>query len=371
MNQSYITIFFRTLFVVSLTAGSAAAVYYSFPLTYPFLIALILSTTIHPVVDYLDKVTGFPRTLNVIGVLAFFLLAAFGVLTIVVAEIVTGTAYLAKTLPPHISTFISYCEKLFTTHIQPLYHELTVLFHELETNQQASIVTHIQTLGDSAAKNAGLLLSHILEMIPKFFALLPNTAAVLIFSLLATFFMTKDWHKLKAVLVSVLPDRITANGKAISSELKKAMTGFIKAQAVLVFLTMVIVFIGLSLLKVEHAATIAFLIGLVDLLPYLGAGSVFVPWILYLSITGQLPQAIGIGVLYIVVLVQRQLTEPKILSKSIGIDPLATLIALFAGFKLFGFLGLIAGPAVLVVIQAFITTGALKEIWSYITVQQK
>ncbi|MEC2237546.1 sporulation integral membrane protein YtvI, partial [Bacillus subtilis] len=178
-------------------------------------------------------------------------------------------------------------------------------------------------------------------------------------------------HKLKAMLVLILPDRVTANSKAISSELKKAMTGFIKAQAVLVFITMVIVFIGLSLLKVEHAATIAFLIGLVDLLPYLGAGSVFVPWILYLSITGQLPQAIGIGILYLVVLIQRQLTEPKILSKSIGIDPLATLIALFAGFKLFGFLGLIAGPAVLVIIQAFITTGALKEIWSYITVQQK
>lgn len=150
-----------------------------------------------------------------------FLLAAFGVLTILVAEIVTGTAYLAKTLPPHISTFISYCEKLFTTHIQPLYNELTLLFQELETNQQASIVTHIQTLGDSAAKNAGLLLSHILEMIPRFFALLPNTAAVLIFSLLATFFMTKDWHKLKAMLVLILPDRVTANSKAISSELKK------------------------------------------------------------------------------------------------------------------------------------------------------
>ena len=108
-----------------------------------------------------------------------------------------------------------------------------------------------------------------------------------------------------------------------------------------------------------------------DLLPYLGAGSVFVPWIMYLAIAGQLPQAIGLGVLYIVVLIQRQLTEPKILSKSIGLDPLATLIALFAGFKLFGILGLAAGPALLVFIQAFITTGALKEIWAYITVQPK
>ncbi|MDQ0928791.1 sporulation integral membrane protein YtvI [Bacillus atrophaeus] len=371
MNQSYVSIFFRTLFVFTISTGSIAAVYYSFPLIYPFLIALILSSAIHPFVEYLDRLTNLPRTLNVIIVLAFFLLITVGALTLLVAEIVSGTAYLAKTLPPHLNTFIMFCEKLFTTHIQPFYHELTVLFNGLETNQQASIVTQIQALGDSAAKNAGLILSHILEMIPKIFALLPNTAAVFIFSLLATFFITKDWHKLKALLLSILPERVSANGKAVGSELKKAMAGFVKAQAALVFLTMIIVCIGLFILKVEHPATIAFLIGLVDLLPYLGTGSVFVPWILYLSITGQLPLAIGIGILYLIVLIQRQLTEPKLLSKSIGIDPLATLIALFAGFKLFGFLGLIAGPAILVFIQALLTTGALKEVWSYITAGQK
>lgn len=371
MNPQYATIFFRTLFVLAVAGGALAAGYASFPLTYPFLIALILSSAIIPFVDWLDKLTGLPRSVNTVIVLAFFLLLLLGAATFLVAEIISGTAYLAKTLPPHISAFITYCEELFTSRIQPLYHELTVLFNGLETKQQASIVTHIQTLGDTAAKNAGLMLSHLFEMVPKLFAVLPNTAAVFIFSMLATFFITKDWHKLKALIHSILPERISANGKAVLGELKKAMAGFIKAQAVLVLFTMVIVFIGLFLLHIEHAATIAFFIGLVDLLPYLGAGSVFVPWIIYLSITGQLPQAIGIGILYIVVLIQRQLTEPKILSKSIGIDPLATLIALFAGFKLFGFLGLAAGPALLVFIQAFITTGALKEIWAYITVQSK
>ncbi|MFW2947066.1 sporulation integral membrane protein YtvI [Bacillus velezensis] len=371
MNPHYATVFFRALFVLAAAGGALAAGYASFPLTYPFLIALILSSAIIPVVDWLDKLTGMPRSVNTVIVLVFFLLILLGAATFLVAEIISGTAYLAKTLPPHISAFMTYCEELFTSRIQPLYHELTVLFNGLETNQQASIVTHIQTLGDTAAKNAGLMLSHLLELVPKWIAFLPNTAAVFIFAMLATFFMTKDWHKLKALLYSILPERVSANAKAVSGELKKAMAGFIKAQAVLILFTMIIVFIGLFLLGIEHAATIAFFIGLVDLLPYLGAGSVFVPWIMYLAIAGQLPQAIGLGILYIVVLIQRQLTEPKILSRSIGLDPLATLIALFAGFKLFGILGLAAGPALLVFIQAFITTGALKEIWAYITVQSK
>lgn len=57
--------------------------------------------------------------------------------------------------------------------------------------------------------------------------------------------MTKDWHKLKALLYSILPERVSANAKAVSGELKKAMAGFIKAQAVLILFTMIIVFIGL------------------------------------------------------------------------------------------------------------------------------
>ena len=61
--------------------------------------------------------------------------------------------------------------------------------------------------------------------------------------------------------------------------------------------------------------------------------------------------AIGLAVLYIIVIVQRQLIEPKILSSSIGLDPLATLIALFIGYKWIGFLGLILGPIVLVIIN--------------------
>lgn len=78
LNQSYVSIFFRTLFVFTISTGSIAAVYYSFPLIYPFLIALILSSAIHPFVEYLDRLTSLPRTLNVILVLAFFCLSQSG-----------------------------------------------------------------------------------------------------------------------------------------------------------------------------------------------------------------------------------------------------------------------------------------------------
>ena len=53
--------------------------------------------------------------------------------------------------------------------------------------------------------------------------------------------------------------------------------------------------------------------------------------------TGDTAFAIGLLILYIVVIVQRQIMEPKVLSSNIGLDPLATLVALFVGFKLLAF----------------------------------
>ena len=371
LNQSYVTIALRACCVLFLAAAAGIAGYYSFPLTYPFVIALILAIIINPFVEWLEKWTGFPRGVNVGIVLVGFLTAGAGFMTLIVAEVVSGAAYLAKVLPAQFQKAAFYAERFFTDQIMPLYNQLAAFFDGLDAGQQESIIAQIENVGSEFASGTASFLSKILEMVPLFFAFLPNMAAVLIFSLLATFFISKDLHKLKKWVQTVLPDRLIKGGIAVYAELKKAVAGFLKAQALLVSITMLLVLTGLIILNINHAVAIAFFIGLVDLLPYLGAGSVFVPWILYLVMTKQLPLAIGIGILYIVVLTFRQLAEPKILSRSIGIHPLGVLIALFAGIKLFGFLGLIMGPALFVLIQALFTTGIFKEIWLFIKGNQK
>ena len=70
-----------------------------------------------------------------------------------------------------------------------------------------------------------------------------------------------------------------------------------------------------------------------------------VPWILYVFFAqGNIVLGIGLSVLYGVIVIARQIMEPKVLASSVGLDPLATLIAMFVGLKLFGLLGLIVGP---------------------------
>src|SRR5699024_5280180 len=115
----------------------------------------------------------------------------------------------------------------------------------------------------------------------------------------------------------------------------------------------VIVYIGLLVLGIKHALTIALIIWLVDFLPYIGAILIFLPWAIYAFSTGEVFLGTGLAILYGLIVIQRQLIKPKILSSNIGISPLMTLITLYVGFKLIGFIGIVIGPLTFILLKIF------------------
>lgn len=195
---------------------------------------------------------------------------------------------------------------------------------------------------------------------------LPDFATMLVISLLAAFFISKDFYLWRNRFRRLLPGGINSRVDRIMLDLKSALVGFIKAQLTLISITAAIVIIGLLIMRVEYAVTIGLLTGLVDLLPYLGTGTVFIPWIIYAFFKGQYGLVIGLSILYGIVVILRQIIEPKIVAENVGLDPLLTLVALFIGLNLFGFLGLIIGPVSLVVINALIKANVFQDVVKYI-----
>ncbi|MBM7653131.1 sporulation integral membrane protein YtvI [Neobacillus cucumis] len=366
MELKYIYRTIRFLLVVGGVFLALYLFYFLSKVTYPFLIGLIIAFLINPLVDFLERKAKMPRVLAVLIALIVIFAICAGFITLLVAEIVSGTAYIARVVPEHLDTLINYLEDYFTAQIIPLYNQLTSVFNKLDAGQQGTIIGNIQNVGTKIGTTVGTFIKNLFGNIPNILSWFPNAATVLIFSLLATFFISKDWHHLTRIGGKILPGKAKTSGKTVFLDLKKALFGFIKAQLTLISITTVIILIGLLILRVDYAITIALATGIVDIIPYLGTGAVFVPWIIYASISGDTGLAIGLGVLYIIVLVQRQIMEPKILSSSIGLDPLATLIALFVGFKLIGFLGLIVGPVTLVIFSALKRANVFQDVWLFI-----
>jgi len=147
---------------------------------------------------------------------------------------------------------------------------------------------------------------------------------------------------------------------------------FLKAEAILVVISFIEVLVGLYLFKlsglnIQYPLLMALLIGFVDAIPILGSGTVMIPWALINAINGDITLAIALVVLWIVITIVRQLIEPKIVSKQLGIHPIFTLIAMYTGLKLIGVFGLIVGPIILIIFKnvfgTFIDKGVFKMIF--------
>jgi sporulation integral membrane protein YtvI len=352
--------------VAAIVIFSLGAAYYIFKLTYPFIIAIVIAIAINPVVRFLEKQWKFPRILAVLSALLVVIGVFTGLITLLIAEIVAGAAHFANVVPAHVGTMIRYIERLIANQVIPFYNKMASMFKSLDSGQQETIMNSITQAGNRISESATAFLQNFFLNLPALVSWIPNAATVIIFSLLATFFISKDWDRLAASFSRILPEKVRYSGSRVFIDLKKALAGFIRAQLTLISITLVIVLVGLLILRVNYAITIALITGFVDLLPYLGTGVVFIPWIIYELVTGNFGLAIGLGILYTVVIVQRQVMEPKILSSNIGLNPLATLVALFVGFKLIGFLGLIVGPVTLVLLTTLYKASVFRDIWAYI-----
>jgi sporulation integral membrane protein YtvI len=340
--------------------------FYVSAILYPFIAGAIIALIINPLVGFLAKRFKMNRGIAVfLSILALLGLVVL-VITLLIQEMMTGFAYIAHEIPAYIQELVLYFENYFKTNILPLYQDLLTLYSKLETGQQETVMDNIEKIGNGITTNVTGITQGVINGISLMIVSLPTFLTVFVFSLLAAFFISKDWYRLTGFLHKIFPAKLTATIKAVYTELRKALFGFFKAQITLISITALIVLTGLLILKIDYAVTISVLIGAIDLLPYLGTGAVFLPWIAYCFLTGNYTLTIGLSILYGIVVIQRQIMEPKLLASTIGLDPLATLVSLFAGFQLLGFIGLIIGPVFLVVIRALYEAKFFHEIYHFI-----
>lgn len=126
--------------------------------------------------------------------------------------------------------------------------------------------------------------------------------------------------------------------------LRKALGGWLLAEVKLAGIAFVVMATGFLLLRIENSLLWAALITLVDAFPILGVGTVLVPWALVCILQDNIVQGIGLLAIYAVAWLSRSILEPKLVGRGLGLDPLATLIAIYAGWKLWGIVGMLLSP---------------------------
>lgn len=131
---------------------------------------------------------------------------------------------------------------------------------------------------------------------------------------------------------------------------KNTIGKYVKSYSLIFFITFFELAIGFSLLRVQNAMLLGLLVAIFDILPILGTGGVLIPWALISAVLGDKAFALGVFTLYIIIIVVRNIIEPRIVGKQIGLHPLVTLVCMFVGLKFFGVIGLFGFPIALSVL---------------------
>ncbi len=309
---------------------------YLLPLFAPFVLGAALALAAEPMVSFLYKKAHVPRPVSAgIGVsMAFCFLAML--LLLICAFLVKELGVLAGVIPNLEQTAKSGISLMQNWLLELSSHTPQSIQPLLNDNVNA-LFSDGTALLDKAVRYvlglAGNLLSHVPDS-----ALSLGTAVISGYMISAKLPAIRLWLSRRISKEKLRP--VLDAGK----RMKNAVFGWLKAQVKLMWLTFTILAPGFLILRIRFWLLWALGVCLVDAFPVLGTGTILIPWALICFLQGDGARAIGLTSIYIVASLTRSALEPKLVGRHLGLDPLVTLMALYAGYKLWGIGGMILAP---------------------------
>jgi sporulation integral membrane protein YtvI len=187
-----------------------------------------------------------------------------------------------------------------------------------------------------------------------------NMFLYMIFTIMSAYYFTADRDSILCRIRLCMPGYMMTNIRGVMQNFKQILGGYLIVQVKLMFILITVLYLGLSIFRIKYAFICAVVIGVLDLLPLLGIGVVLIPWALGAFILNEVVLGIELIVLYLICVTIREIAEPKMFGKSIGLSSYATFFLLYIGLKLGGVIGaILVIPLGMIVINLY-KIGAFK-----------
>lgn len=320
-----------------LTAGLIAilawlGIRYLLPVALPFLLGLLLALASEPAVTFGARRLGLPRTVATGAGVSLTLLLTALLLASLGALLARGLGRLAAGLPDLEAealalqdTMLSLAEGM-PEPVRPV-------------AQRAAL-----ELMDSAAQLPSQLTGKLPSLVTGFVGAVGSSALGVGAFLLSGFLISARLPALRRTVADRLPPKYHSVYLPALRKFRSGLWGWVKAQGKLALVTYVIVTLGFIALAVPYGPLWAAVVALVDAVPILGTGLILVPWAAVSFVKGKLLRGVILLCTYAAAMITRAALEPRLVGRQLGLDPLSTLVALYAGFRLWGFAGMVLTP---------------------------
>ena len=323
---------------------------YIVPVSLPIISALLTAILIDPLVRLTEAKFKWKRKIAVISVFLFILALLSSLLYYTVTRLIGKIIDFTKTAPEYFNTLAG------------MWIDVQAKLFQYTSGMPVEVVNAIQTESKVIFDSMRISILHLLsyERIVALATEIPNLLVSLIVFIIALFLFMLELPALKHMLFRRLTESTAEKVRIMITRLNAVLIGFMKAQLLVSFIILAVTFVGLLLIAPKYAVIMSLIIWIIDVIPILGSIIILAPWALYHFISGDVATGTQLTILAAALLVIRRTVEPKVMGTHIGLNPLPTLIAMFIGLKLIGFLGFFIGPIVVILFTTAREAGIIK-----------
>lgn len=315
---------------------------YLFTLVAPFVLAFLFITLCYPLLERMQRRIPIKKKFLAVGIILPLILLIMGILW---AVLILGGKQL-ESLP-------AFCTKLG--------EQFQVFFHQCCCGLDGKFGWDGQQIESFVVERMTVVMENVqVQVVPRIlsssyscFKGVFSAIGFLAITCIAAFLLEKEYAGIVSGLKRTRELRLVWS--VVEGVLSYIIT-FIKAQGVILLVISLLCCITLSLAGVSGGIMFGILAGVLDVLPFIGTGIVLVPLSVWQLLGGQYVRTVVCLVLYGVCILLRELLEPKLIGRKIGIAPIFMLLAVYAGVKLFGVGGIIKGPLALIAVMEIFKT---------------
>ena len=201
------------------------------------------------------------------------------------------------------------------------------------------------------------------EFLTKVLGKLPTWLLFAVTWLMGLYFISAAYPKISEFLRRKLPPKLRAKATKMKDSLAQSLGKYIKAQIIMSAITFVEIFLAFILLGIGSPLVLASAVAVIDALPVFGAGTVLLPWAAVELLAGDPGRGLGLAISYAAVTILRSCIQAKLLGDQLGLHPIATLLAIYAGWKAMGVWGMIIFPIGAISLKKLNDCGAI-HLWN-------
>lgn len=340
----------KTVTIAVVLAALILISIYILPVSIPLIVALITAIFLEPLVNFIHKRFKWHRKSAVISVFILFLVVVSGLLYWIVTQLIGQIIQFSKMVPEYINS------------LTIMWDEFQRFFFRSTEDMPVEVISSFETelAGVMEGIRNWILTIVNYDTVSNLLTGIPSFLVSFIVFLIALFLFMLDLPDLKIMLFNRFKDTTAEKVRFMFARLNKVIFGFLKAQFLVSCIIFIVSLIALAFISPEYAIVMSLLIWLIDFIPILGSIIVLTPWFIYEFITGDIVQGTQLAILALVLLIIRRTVEPKVMGTQIGLSPLATLVAMFIGLQLIGFLGFFVGPLIVILFTSAREAGMIK-----------